>query len=220
MATTPSNALNAFGKCGVVPVFYHDDANLCIKLLQASYDAGIRVFEFTNRGENARKNFATMLDYKLQHCPDMLLGIGTIKTATEAQQYIALGTDFIVSPIVDAATQATCASHDVLWVPGCMTPTELATAESLGATFVKLFPGNILGANFLRAIKPLFPGLKFMPTGGVEATQDNLKDWFSAGVTCVGMGSTLLTKNIIDQQDWEALKLKITQTFAYIDSVK
>ncbi|WP_198405746.1 beta/alpha barrel domain-containing protein [Chitinophaga caeni] len=219
MATSPQLAMASFDQCGMVPVFYHDDVNVCKTVLKTCYEAGVRVFEFTNRGVNATKNFEVLQTYKKEHFPGLLLGIGTIKQASEAKTYIDLDTDFIVSPIVDGNTAATCKEHDVLWVPGCMTPTEVAQAEQLGAGFVKLFPGNILGPGFLKSIKPLFPGLKFMPTGGVNVSQESLSAWFLAGVTCVGMGSNLLTKEVIEQGDLDMLKSKITQTFAYIENV-
>ena len=184
--------------------------------MKACYEGGIRVFEFTNRGEHARHNFAELRDVKTASMPDMYLGIGTIKNAADAKAYTDMGADFIVCPVVDTETAAYCHEQNILWVPGCMTPTEISVAEKNGAQLVKLFPGSTLGPGFVKAIKPLFPSTRFMPTGGVEPEKDNLQQWFDAGVVCVGMGSNLIAKNAIEKQDWKGLSAKIKQTFAYI----
>ena len=219
MTPQPATIVTAFERSGIIPVFYHEDPDVCCRVLQACYEAGIRVFEFTNRGEHARRNFSIMRDKKLQEMPDLYLGIGTIKNADDARTYTDMGADFIVSPVTDEGTALYCQSAKILWIPGCMTPTELAEAERLQATLVKLFPGNVLGTGFVKAIRPLFPQLKFMPTGGVEPTQESIDSWFKAGVVCVGMGSNLLPKELIDQQDWAALKAKIVQTFAIVKAL-
>lgn len=176
-----------------IPVYYNDNQETCIEVLKACYEGGIRVFEFVNRGPKAKQNFAALLQYKKTHFPDLKLGIGTIKTAQQAKEFVALGAEFIVSPIVvpDIATETL--KKGVLWIPGCMTPTEIALAEALQAPLVKLFPGDTLGPKFLKAIKPLFPTLKFMPTGGVDVEKNNLDAWFEAGVFSVGLGSKLFT---------------------------
>jgi 2-dehydro-3-deoxyphosphogluconate aldolase/(4S)-4-hydroxy-2-oxoglutarate aldolase len=219
MTPQPATIIAAFERSGIIPVFYHDEEEVCIQVLQACYDAGIRVFEFTNRGENARRNFAAMRDKKLVSMPDMYLGIGTIKSAAEAETYTGMGADFIVSPITEEATGAYCRSANILWIPGCMSPSEIAVAEKAAATLVKLFPGNVLGSGFVKAVKPLFPGLKFMPTGGVEPTEESIRSWFDAGVVCVGMGSNLLSKQVIESKDWASLKDKILQTFAFVKAL-
>lgn len=216
MAVASETILAAFQESKVIPVFYHDDADTCCEALQACYDAGIRVFEFTNRGEHARHNFAIMRDKKLKTMPDLYLGIGTIKNAAEAKVFTDMGADFIVSPVINPAIADYCNGAEIFWVPGCMTPTEIALAEEKGAKLVKLFPGSSLGPGFVKAISPLFPNLKFMPTGGVEPEAQNLKAWFDAGVVCVGMGSNLLPKKAVESRDWDTVKANIVQTFAFI----
>lgn len=175
----------------VIPVYYNENVQTCIDVLKASYAGGIRVFEFTNRGAQAPENFKALLAYRDEHFADMQLGIGTIKTVEQAEAYIKLGADFIVSPIVKAELAEVTATHNTLWIPGCMTPTEINLAEELGAPLVKLFPGDTLGIGFLKAIKPLFPNLKFMPTGGVDVNKENIDNWLNAGVTALGFGSKL-----------------------------
>jgi len=189
--TTALSPLNVIQDYPVIPVYYHDDAETCLEVLKASYAGGIRVFEFTNRGAQAPANFKLLIDYRNEHLPEMKLGIGTIKTVEQAHTYIDLGADFIVSPIVRADLAAVTKSHQIFWIPGCMTPTEINLAEELGAELVKLFPGDTLGPGFLKAIKPLFPNLKFMPTGGVDVNKENIDTWLNAGVTSLGFGSKL-----------------------------
>lgn len=199
-ATSPLNVIQDYP---VIPVYYNEDEQTCIEVLKASYAGGIRVFEFTNRGGNAAQNFKALLAYRNEHFVDMQLGIGTIKTVEQAEAYIKLGADFIVSPIVKADLAKICAEHDTLWIPGCMTPTEINLAEELGAPLVKLFPGDTLGVGFLKAIKPLFPNLKFMPTGGVDVSKENIDSWLNAGVTALGFGSKLfLQPENANSYDW------------------
>lgn len=205
--------LKAFENAKIIPIFYDDDPEICTTVMKAAYDGGIRVFEFTNRGEHARHNFAILRDLKTASMPDLLLGIGTIKNAADAKQFADMGADFIVSPIVDHETGTYCKSQDIRWIPGCMTPTEIAEVEKLGADLVKLFPGSILGPGFVKMVRPLFPGMRFMPTGGVKPEKESLKSWFDEDVACVGLGSNLLDKGSIEKQDWQGLTDKIRQTF-------
>ena len=189
----------------VIPVFYADDLAKCIAVLKASYAGGIRVFEFVHRGSNALVNFKALLAYKKEHLPDLSLGIGTIKTVELAQQYIDLGAEFIVSPIIVPAIAQVTLAKGILWIPGCMTPTEIALAESLDAPLVKLFPGDSLGVGFLKAIKPLFPNTLFMPTGGVTIEESNVREWRDAGVFAIGLGSKLFQEPLDSPDpDWLA----------------
>lgn len=178
----------------ILPVFYHDDASICLETVKACYAGGIRVFEFVNRGAKAKDNFAYLVQQRDASFPELLLGIGTIKTKEDATDFLALGADFIVSPITAPEIAEVTIEKDILWIPGCMTPTEISIAEKTGAPLAKLFPGNVLGTDFLKAIKPLFPGMRFMPTGGVSPTPENIGSWFKAGVSAVGMGSKLFEK--------------------------
>lgn len=188
------NTLNHILAYPVLPVYYHDDIQTCIEVVNACYAGGIRVFEFVNRGERAPENFSQLLKFQQTHWPDLLLGIGTIKSAAMASAYIEMGATFIVSPVVRTEIAEVTLRRDILWVPGCMTPTEISLAEDLGAPLVKLFPGDTLGTGFVRAVKPLFPSMRFMPTGGVNPAKESLTGWFEAGVSAVGLGSKLFVK--------------------------
>jgi 2-dehydro-3-deoxyphosphogluconate aldolase/(4S)-4-hydroxy-2-oxoglutarate aldolase len=185
---------------GVLPLYFHPDPAVCAAVMGALYEAGIRVVEFTNRGEQALENFAQLRRLRDSDWKDLTLGIGTIKTGEQARHYIAEGADFLISPGVVPEVGAVAAQHNQFWVPGCMTPTEIITAENLGASFVKLFPGNMLGPAFVGAVKDLFPGLAFMPTGGAEPERANLEAWFKAGVAGVGMGSRLISPAVLQEK--------------------
>ena len=203
------NILETIHTYPVIPVYYNDDADTCIDVLKQCYAGGIRVFEFVNRGEKALENFKKLLEYKNQHLPDLKLGIGTIKTAQQAKDFAEAGTEFLVSPIVKVEIAAIAKKYAVEWIPGCMTPTEIALAEELDAKLVKLFPGDTLGPNFLKAIKPLFPNLKFMPTGGVDTTEESIKSWKQAGVFSVGLGSKLFAvPKVASTDNWLAERCK------------
>ncbi|WP_104381265.1 bifunctional 4-hydroxy-2-oxoglutarate aldolase/2-dehydro-3-deoxy-phosphogluconate aldolase [Sphingobacterium sp. HMA12] len=172
----------------IIPVFYDNDIERCFDIVEQCYEGGVRVFEFVNRGAKAMENFNKLNARK--HA-DLTLGIGTIKSAEDAQHFLNEGADFIVSPIVDPEIATVCQEKGKLWIPGCMTPTEINTAEKCGVSLIKLFPGDVLGPNFLKAVKPLFPNLQFMVTGGIKLEQSNLDHWFGGGAAAVGIGSSL-----------------------------
>lgn len=190
----------------LLPLYYHESEEVSKGILQALFDAGIRIVEYTNRGENAIKNFIALKKAVRKTMPELLLGIGTIKTRKQAKKYIDAGADFIVAPTVNEEVGKAAERRNLLWIPGCMTPTEIACAESLGAEIVKIFPGNVLGPSYISAIKELFPAVKFMPTGGVEVDEKNIRSWFDAGVVAVGMGSKLITKQASDNKEFEQIK--------------
>ncbi|WP_181276661.1 bifunctional 4-hydroxy-2-oxoglutarate aldolase/2-dehydro-3-deoxy-phosphogluconate aldolase [Arcticibacter pallidicorallinus] len=205
---------------GILPLYFNKDAQVSIDLLKALYSAGIRAVEYTNRGEAALENFKKMREVIDAEMPGMYLGVGTIKDAASAQAFIDAGADYIISPgLVDDVAEVSD-KNGMLWVPGCMTPTEIIKAEKMGAKFVKLFPGNILGPSFLSGIKELFPNLLFMPTGGVDLGRDNIQGWFKAGVCAVGMGSKLVTKDIMENKKYDELVALTKEVIETIKSVR
>lgn len=205
---------------GVLPLYFYKDTEVSIEVLKALYNAGIRAVEYTNRGEAALKNFAAMRTVCDNELKGMYLGVGTIKNADTAQAFIDAGADYLISPGLVEDAIAVADKHGILWVPGCMTPSEIIKAEQLGAKMVKLFPGNILGPGFLSAIKELFPNLLFMPTGGVEVDRNNIAGWFKAGVCAVGMGSKLITKAALEAKDYAGITKATQETISIINEVK
>ena len=205
---------------GILPLYFFKDTEVSIAVLKALYSAGIRTVEYTNRGEAALKNFREMKKVCDTELKGMYLGVGTIKDSASAEAFIDVGADYIISPgLVEDAIEV-AEKNDMLWVPGCMTPTEIIKAEQLGAKMIKLFPGNILGTGFLSAIKELLPNLLFMPTGGVEAEKENLQGWFKTGVCAVGMGSKLITKASLENRDYEGIKNSTLKSLALIKEVR
>lgn len=205
---------------GLLPLYYNDSKVVSIDTLKALYQSGIRVLEYTNRGENALANFKALKTIAATEMPDLLLGIGTVKTVESATDFIALGADFVVSPIVSPEVSNIVLAHNLAWIPGCLTPTEIHQAQTLGATLVKIFPGNLVGPSYIQSIKDIFPDLLLMPTGGVEPQENNLKSWFDAGVCAVGMGSKLLKTDMIEAGHFEALSNYIKKITILIQSCK
>jgi 2-dehydro-3-deoxyphosphogluconate aldolase/(4S)-4-hydroxy-2-oxoglutarate aldolase len=215
-----SELLQLIPQQGILPLYFYKDTEVSVQVLRALYNAGIRTVEYTNRGEAALKNFKEMRKVCDAELKGMYLGVGTIKDGRAAQAFIDEGADYLISPglVEDAIKVAD--SNNILWVPGCMTPTEIIKAEQLGATMVKLFPGNILGPSFLSAIKELFPNLLFMPTGGVDLDKENISGWFKAGVCAVGMGSKLISKQLLEQKDYSKIESLTKEALSIIKSVR
>jgi len=206
---------------GMVPVFYHKDAEVCKKVLKACYDGGVRVFEFTNRGDFATLVFAALNQYAIQECPEMIIGAGSVVDEGTAAMYIALGANFIVSPIIDEATARVCNKRKISWSPGCGSVTEIAKAHELGAEVVKIFPGTQVGGpEFVKAVLGPMPWTSIMPTGGVTPTQENLKGWFGAGVTCVGMGSQLFPGEVLKNENYSYITAKCEEALLIITKIK
>ena len=205
---------------GILPLFFHKSREVSLSTLQALYAAGIRVVEYTNRGAEALANFKAMLELKNASMPDMLLGIGTIKNEADAKAYHEIGADFLISPCFYQPISDYVNQHGLTWIPGCMTASEINQAEQNGVGFVKLFPGNLLGPSFVSAIKPLFPNLLFMPTGGVELEEDNIRAWFKSGVCAVGMGSKLITKAVLENEDYTTLTNTTQKILALTKTIK
>jgi 2-dehydro-3-deoxyphosphogluconate aldolase/(4S)-4-hydroxy-2-oxoglutarate aldolase len=209
--------LKMIGEQRLLPLYFHEDPAVSLQVLLALYNAGIRAVEYTNRGKEAMSNFKKMCALRSRELPGLYLGIGTIKNSEAARQFIDAGADFLVCPgmVEEVAIEAN--KSDLLWIPGCMTPSEIIHAEACGASLIKLFPGNILGASFLSAVKNLFPELYFMPTGGVELTQENISMWFNAGVYAVGVGSNLISRELLLRKDYTALEAATKQALTLMN---
>lgn len=204
---------------GVLPLYFYKDIEVSLEVLRVLYKAGIRAVEYTNRGEAALQNFKKLHVLCDTELPGMYLGIGTIKNAKAAESFFDAGADYIISPGLVEEVAAFADKQNMLWIPGCMTPSEIIKAENMGAKMIKLFPGNILGPEFMSAIKSIFPDLLFMPTGGVDLDKENMAAWFEAGVCAVGMGSKLVSKSLLEQRDYATIEsrtrdaLEMAQSF-------
>jgi 2-dehydro-3-deoxyphosphogluconate aldolase/(4S)-4-hydroxy-2-oxoglutarate aldolase len=188
----------------IIPLFYEDDLDVVKEVVKSLYDGGIRTIEFTNRGSKALDNFKVLVDIK-KNLPGLFLGIGTIKSEEDAKFYIDAGADFLISPVFDDAIADIAYLHKILWIPGCMTPTEIHRAQMAGCNIVKLFPGNVLGPGFIDAIRPLFKEVHFLVTGGVDTTEASIGGWLKAGAAGVGLGSKLITKDVLAKKQFQQL---------------
>jgi len=205
---------------GLVPLFYHSDIDLSKKVLKACYDGGARLMEFTSRGDFAFEIFGALNKYAIEELPGMILGVGSVTDAAAASLYMQLGANFVVTPVLREDIAIVCNRRKVLWSPGCGTLTEITRAEELGCEIVKLFPGGTYGPGFVKAIKGPQPWTSIMPTGGVSPTEENLKGWFDAGVTCVGMGSQLISKEILKNKDFDTLKNNVEKALKLIQEIR
>lgn len=215
----PEQALQKIKEQKILPLFYHDDAKVCASVTKALYDAGVRCIEFTNRGFRALDNFRQLLALRNESMKDLLLAIGTIKTAEDATRFSEAGADVLISPVYDAGVNDVAKAYNKLWIPGCMTPTEIQVASQAGCKMIKLFPGNILGPGFVEAIRPLFSGIDYIVTGGVDNTRENISSWFKTGIAGVGLGSKLITKEILSSGDYDQLKKATEELKAIVHSL-
>jgi 2-dehydro-3-deoxyphosphogluconate aldolase/(4S)-4-hydroxy-2-oxoglutarate aldolase len=192
---------------GAIPLYYNPDITVMKEVIAACYRGGMKIFEFTNRGTLAHELFAELIKWSHREMPDLILGVGTIVDPGTCSLYIQLGAKFIVSPLLNEEMAGVCNRRKILWIPGCATASEINRAEELGAEIVKLFPGpTVGGAAFLKAYLGPCPWSNIMPSGGVSPTEGNLKEWFDAGAFCVGMGSQLITSEIITNKDYKQLE--------------
>lgn len=205
---------------GLVPLFYHPDVAIGKKVLEACYSGGARLLEFTNRGDFAHEVFGELEKYCKQHLPEMILGVGSVTDGGTASLYLQLGANFIVTPVLREDIAIVCNRKKVLWSPGCGSLSDICRAEEMGCEIVKLFPGGIYGPGFVKAIKGPQPWTSIMPTGGVSPTRENLESWFNAGVTCVGIGSKLVSSEIIKNEEYNKLKVKVADALAIIKEIR
>ncbi len=215
------NVALAIEETGLVPLFYNPDPETCRKVISACHAGGARVFEFTNRGDFAHEVFAEVRKWARSEFPDMMIGAGSVPDAPTAAIFMQMGADFIVSPVLNPDVARICNRRKVLWIPGCGTLTEISQAEELGAEIVKIFPGSAVGGpSFVRAVKGPCPWTSIMPTGGVDPSEENLEKWFAAGVTCVGMGSALITDKAVKGGEWQALEETVRHTLGTIIKIR
>ena len=206
---------------GLVPVFYHPELEVCKKVVRACYEGGVRVFEFTNRGDFAHEVFGELNKFARKELPEMMLGIGSVVEAGTTSLYIQLGANFVVSPILNPEMAKVCNRRKILWSPGCGSLSEINYAEELGAEIVKIFPGTQVGGpGFVKSVKGPCPWSNIMPTGGVAPTEENLRPWFEAGVACVGMGSKLFPKPLLQEGKYDEISLKVKNALHLIQDIK
>jgi 2-dehydro-3-deoxyphosphogluconate aldolase / (4S)-4-hydroxy-2-oxoglutarate aldolase len=206
---------------GVIPVFYHTDAEVTKQVVCACAQGGAKVVEFTNRGDRAIQVFTQAEEFCAKEYPEVVLGVGSIVDAPTAALYIAAGANFIVGPLLDEDTARLCNSRKIPYSPGCGSVTEIHRAEMLGVEICKVFPGaEVGGPTFVKMVKGPCPWTDLMPTGGVSPTRDSLAAWFEAGVACVGMGSNLITRELLAARDYASITRKVREAVEMIAAIR
>ena len=205
---------------GMVPVFYHADAEVAKKVLKACYDGGVRAFEFTNRGDFAQEVFAELVKYANKELPGMIVGVGSVIDPATAALYIQLGANFVVGPLFNPAIAPVCNRRLIPYCPGCGTVSEVGAAQEAGCDVCKVFPGDVLGPAFVKGLRAPMPWSRLMVTGGVKPERANLEGWFKAGVTCVGMGSNLFPKDVVAAGDWSRITKLCQDALQIIQEVR
>jgi 2-dehydro-3-deoxyphosphogluconate aldolase/(4S)-4-hydroxy-2-oxoglutarate aldolase len=218
--TSSKVVIDAIVAQGMLPLYFNADETVSVEIMRALHRSGVVAVEYTNRGDSALQNFKKLVEVRNAEMPGMLLGVGTIKNMQHATDYLAAGADFLVSPGYVGDVAEHCVKHDIFFGPGCMTPTDIIAAENAGVKFIKLFPGNILGPEFMSSIKEIFPKLVFMPTGGVDTTPESIEGWFKAGVSAVGMGSKLVSKKLMESRDYAGIESIAKQVLDLIKSIR
>ena len=208
------------GSTGMVPVFYHKDAEVAKKVIKACYEGGVRAFEFTNRGDFAHEVFAECVKFAATECPELALGVGSVVDAPTAALYIQLGACFVVGPLFNPEIAPVCNRRLIPYCPGCGSVSEVGKAQELGCDLTKLFPGDVYGPAMVKNLKAPMPWSKIMVTGGVAPTEENLTAWFKAGVFCVGMGSKLFPSDKVKAGDWQYVTDKCKEALCYIEAAR
>lgn len=205
----------------VVPLYYNADVELCKNVIRACYNGGISIFEFTNRGDFAHEVFGELVKWAAEELPGLVLGVGSVVDPGTTSLYIQMGASFVVSPLLNEEMARVCNRRKVLWMPGCATASEISRADELGAEVVKIYPAPMVGGPaFIKAVKGPCPWMQLMPSGGVAPTEENLRSWFDAGAFCVGMGSKLITKEIVRDKDWKRLESKVSEVVSIIKKIR
>ncbi|MBE3089159.1 MAG: bifunctional 4-hydroxy-2-oxoglutarate aldolase/2-dehydro-3-deoxy-phosphogluconate aldolase [Actinobacteria bacterium] len=208
-------------KIGLIPVFYNNDIEVSKKILKACAEGGAVCIEMTNRGDGAIKIFSELVEYCEKEIPQVILGMGSIVDALTGALYINYGANFIVGPEIDRELAILCNKRKIPYMPGCGTVTEIQKAHSLGVEFCKIFPGDLIGGPaFVKAVKGPCPWTFIMPTGGVCTTKESLTEWFSAGVVCVGIGSKLITKELVENRDYKKIASEVRRVINLIKEIR
>ena len=205
--------LTALETQGVVPVFYHPDAGVCLEVIRACARGGAPVIEFTNRGDFACDLFGDIARELQRTAPQIIPGIGSVVDAGTASLFLNRGARFVVSPCLVPEVARVCNRRMTAYFPGCGSVTEIGQAQELGCEIVKLFPGaSVGGPDFVKAVLGPMPWTKIMPTGGVDPDEASIATWFGAGIVAAGMGSKLITDAAVKAGDWAGIEANVRRT--------
>ena len=218
---TRMKVLNTMLETGMVPVFYHPDVEVAREVAAACVSGGCPLLEFTNRGDHAWEVFTELERYCARELPELILGVGSIVDPATASLYINCGANFVVGPMLNPEVARACNRRKIPYSPGCGTLSEISQAEELGCEIIKIFPGKEIGGpSFIKTVKGPCPWVSIMPTGGVEPTEASLRGWFEAGAVCVGMGSNMITKEMLKVVDYKGIAANIGNTVELIKKIR
>lgn len=187
--------------------------------MEALYNGGIRLVEVTFDRKNGDENTLAALDILARAFQDKLIfGAGTVTTVEQVKAVKSLGGQFIVSPDFNADVIKATRGCDMVSLPGVMTPTEAVQANKAGADFIKLFPGGLLGPEYLAALSAPLSDLKFIAVGGVDA--DNIPDFAKAGATGFGIGSNLVNNTLVANNEFEKIYQNACRFKQAIESIR
>jgi 2-dehydro-3-deoxyphosphogluconate aldolase/(4S)-4-hydroxy-2-oxoglutarate aldolase len=205
----------------IIPVFYDPDVEVCRQVIQACANGGAKCVEFTNRGDFAAHVFLDLARHFDRADPSVILGVGSIVDAPTAALYIAGGARFVVGPLLNAEVGRLCNRRGIPYSPGCGSATEIGEAQELGCEIVKVFPGGSVGGpEFVRGVLGPMPWTRIMPTGGVEPSEDSLRKWFGAGIVAAGIGSNLITRNLLAARDYAGIEHRVRETIGLARRIK
>ncbi|MCY1662352.1 bifunctional 4-hydroxy-2-oxoglutarate aldolase/2-dehydro-3-deoxy-phosphogluconate aldolase [Chryseobacterium sp. SL1] len=193
----------------IVPLFYNESFEVSKSIVESLYKAGIRVVEYTNRGASALENFRKLKELSATEFPELFLGIGTVKNAAEMNEYVNAGADFIITPVIDDSIVKNASERNILLIPGCFTPSDVNLAYQNGLRMVKIFPADVVGKKYIRSIRPVFPEMEFMLTGGISSDPEDILSWLEGGAVAVGLGSSLINPNLSEELKDKMEKLLI-----------
>jgi len=206
---------------GLVPVFYQPDVEKAKRIVEAVAKGGCRVIEMTNRGDHAWRVFEELEIHCAKNVPEMILGVGSIVDAPTASLYIANGANFVVGPTLCEEAARLCNSRKIPYSPGCGSATEIQRAHELGVEIVKVFPGGEVGGPaFVKAMLGPCPWTSIMPTGGVDTTEASISAWIKAGAVALGIGSNLITKELVAAGDYDGIAKKVRQVLDWVKAAR
>ena len=206
MSFTKQDVIFQMKQTGVVPVFYHPDVDVLMQVVDISYKCGLRVFEFMHQRDNKGLRLFNYIKERAHNYPELILGAGTVLDAVMTERYIDIGAQYIASPFLRPEMAEVCHQHDILWMPGCTTTTDISWAKSLGASVIGILPANILGPDFIRSVKREYPDLEFIPSGILDLHPASLSKWFEAGSLCIKLGASLFPKEAITLKEWGVIE--------------
>ncbi|MEJ1239385.1 hypothetical protein WBG78_14715 [Chryseolinea sp. T2] len=220
MSVSKKEVLVRFRDSGIIPVFYHPDIDVLLRVISICHSSGLRVFEFMHQRDNRGLRFFSHIADQLEQFPDILLGVGTVLDATMTARYIDAGAQFIASPFLRPDMGRVCNERDILWMPGCAATEEVDLAVDLNAAAICVLPGNILGHEFIAPIARRYPELALLPSGISDLRESSLSKWFESGALALKIGPQIFTKENLAANNWTTIKSDLTELLRRVKHIQ